>query len=212
MKIISLTKTIARTLVLTSMLPMLSLAASDAEKLQKQLSQINSLHAAFEQKVVDVNNKVIQQGKGSFALSYPNKLYWHLTQPDESVIVANKNGVWVFNPFAEEVTILDVKQAIAQSPMTLLIHRDANTWSQYSVIANNDCYSISPLNTEAPKTSVSACFSHHKLTEFTIFDPQGNISKFTLSQQRSLNKAESKLFKFTVPDGVDIDDQRSIIR
>jgi len=39
-------------------------------------------------------------------------------------------------------------------------------------------------------------------------DQQGNVSQFMLSDQTAITGDELSMFKFTVPDDVDIDDQR----
>ena len=183
--------------------------ANDSEQLKAKLTDLNSLHSTFKQTVVDVNGKVIQQGEGVFALATPNKLYWHLTQPDESLIVANGKDVWIYNPFAEEVTVMNLDQAIASSPMTLLIHRDEKTWSNYQVKKTADCYEITPKSVDVNVTKVESCFSHNQLAKFVIHDAQGNTSTFDLSSQRILTSDEASLFNFVPPEHVDIDDQRT---
>ncbi len=185
-----------------------SALADDAQKLKQTLVQIDGLKADFKQTVVDINGKTIQQGNGSFALAVPNKFYWHLTEPDESLIVADGIDVWIYNPFSEEVSVMDFNQAISASPITLLVHRDQQTWDNYQVNLMGDCYKISAKQQDAAVPHVQVCFSGDMLTRMQLEDQQGNISEFLLSQQKSLNANDEQLFDFTVPEGVDIDDQR----
>lgn len=185
--------------------------ADDANALRDKLTNIDSLHAKFVQQVTDVNSKPIQSGEGVFALSYPNKFYWHLTQPDESLIVADGSSLWIYNPFAEEVTVMDVSQAVEASPIALLVHRDQQTWSQYSVTANSaqaGCFDIQPKSVSGNVVSVSVCFKEDQLSAFNLTDEQGNLSQFTLSEQRDVNEDEQSIFSFAIPENVDIDDQR----
>nr|WP_259394777.1 outer membrane lipoprotein chaperone LolA [Shewanella sp. SR44-3] len=187
--------------------------ADDAMQLRSKLAEIDSLHAAFSQQVTDINNKVIQQGQGVFALAYPSKFYWHLVEPDESLIVADGINLWVYNPFAEEVTVMDVSQAVDASPIALLVHRDEETWSLYhveqaSVQGNKQCFDILPKTLKANVVAVSVCFNGKQLTDFNLTDSQGNLSRFALSAQRQVKSDEAKLFKFALPENVDIDDQR----
>ncbi|QIR16178.1 outer membrane lipoprotein chaperone LolA [Shewanella aestuarii] len=185
--------------------------ADDASALRDKLSNIDSLHAKFVQQVTDVNNKQIQSGEGIFALSYPNKFYWHLTQPDESLIVADGLNLWIYNPFAEEVTVMDVSQAVDASPIALLVHRDEQTWSQYSVTsvqAKEDCFDIQPKTVTGNVVSVNVCFKQNQLSSFNLTDEQGNLSQFSLSEQRVVNESEQAIFSFAIPENVDIDDQR----
>ncbi|MEC4723950.1 outer membrane lipoprotein chaperone LolA [Shewanella sp. D64] len=182
--------------------------ADESSALKTKLAEVATLKAKFEQTVTDINNKLIQKGSGIFALAYPNQFYWHLTAPDESLIVADGKDVWIYNPFAEEVSVMDLNQAINASPIALLVHRDEKTWSQYSVTRNNDCFSIKPKSIDAGVESVKVCFDDKTLTEMVLQDQQGNISQFMLSEQTAIADAELSMFKFTVPEDVDIDDQR----
>ncbi|ABE55028.1 outer membrane lipoprotein carrier protein LolA [Shewanella denitrificans OS217] len=187
--------------------------ADDAAKLRGKLAQVDSLHAAFSQQVTDINNKLIQQGQGVFALAYPSKFYWHLVEPDESLIVADGTDLWVYNPFAEEVTVMDVSQAVEASPIALLVHRDEETWSLYhveqaSATGDTSCFNILPKTLKANVVAVSVCFKGKQLTDFNLTDSQGNLSRFALSAQRQVKSDEIQLFKFALPENVDIDDQR----
>ncbi|QBF81418.1 outer membrane lipoprotein chaperone LolA [Shewanella maritima] len=186
--------------------------ADDAQELRGKLEGIDNLHAGFAQKVTDINDKQIQSGSGVFALAYPNKFYWHLTEPDESMIVADGTNLWVYNPFAEEVTVMDISQAIEASPMALLVHRDDETWAQYRVLKNdataNNCYQIKPVTEQSNVVDVNVCFDDSTLTAFSLLDNQGNLSQFSLSEQRAVADDEQQLFEFVIPDNVDIDDQR----
>ncbi|UJF23550.1 outer membrane lipoprotein chaperone LolA [Shewanella sp. OMA3-2] len=188
-----------------------TVAADDANALRAKLAKIDNLHAKFEQKVTDVNKKLIQSGSGIFALSYPNKFYWHLTEPDESLIVADGLSVWIYNPFAEEVTVMDVSQAVDASPIALLVHRDETTWSQYNVTQTPHkaaCFDISPKEARGNVVAVAVCFNGKQLSAFDLTDEQGNLSQFMLTEQRPVSPSEQKLFKFAIPENVDIDDQR----
>ncbi|WP_425313939.1 outer membrane lipoprotein chaperone LolA [Shewanella salipaludis] len=189
--------------------------ADDAELLRARLTDMSSLRAEFQQTVMDVNQKLIQQGSGVFALAYPNQFYWHLTAPDESLIVADGTELWIYNPFAEEVTLMDMDQAIQASPIALLVHRDAQTWAQYDVsrdVSDDDpaheCFAIRPKATDTSVQAVNLCFEAKLLTDFRIEDEQGNLSRFRLSEQRPMQDSEMALFHFSAPADVDIDDQR----
>ncbi|MBB1391615.1 MULTISPECIES: outer membrane lipoprotein chaperone LolA [Shewanella] len=200
-------------LLLTTSVTCFAAMADNATELRAKLSNIDSLHATFSQQVTDINNKPIQTGSGVFALAYPNQFYWHLTQPDESLIVADGANLWIYNPFAEEVTVMDVAQAVDASPMALLVHRDEATWAKYSVTkrvinATSSCFDIQPKKLNSNVIAVSVCFDAKQLVKFNLTDEQGNLSQFSLTEQRSVKVDETNIFNFAVPDNVDIDDQR----
>ncbi|BAJ02266.1 outer membrane lipoprotein chaperone LolA [Shewanella violacea] len=182
--------------------------ADESSALKAKLEEVATLKANFSQVVTDINNKEIQRGSGVFALAYPNQFYWHLTEPDESLIVADGTDVWIYNPFAEQVSVMDLNQAITASPIALLVHRDKETWAQYTVTSKDGCFDINPKSVDAGVESVKVCFKGKTLTQMVLEDQQGNVSSFELTGQTAITDAEKSLFKFTVPEDVDIDDQR----
>ena len=205
---IDMNKLIAIAMVSLPLLTHFSAQADASEQLKVKLAEIDNLKANFSQTVTDINDKVIQTGEGVFALAQPNQFYWHLTAPDESLIVADGTDVWIYNPFNEEVSVMDVNQAISASPIALLVHDDAKTWAQYQVTNTEQCFAISPIDKDAGVSEVEVCFNDTTLTQMVLKDQQGNTSNFLLSEQTTLDKSENNLFKFVVPEDVDIDDQR----
>lgn len=196
-------------LLLTSFLSLPSSAnADDRENLRVKLDALNSVQADFSQKVTDINDKLIQEGQGQFALAQPNQFYWHLTQPDESLIVADGKAVWIYNPFAEEVTVLDLDDAIKASPIALMVNKDEKTWAKYTVKQTNECFVIAPKISEGQVTDVTVCFEGSTLTHFSLADEQGNLSEFKLTNQQPVTATQSTLFSFTIPEDTDVDDQR----
>lgn len=188
--------------------------ADPAEDLKAKLANIDHLKAHFNQTVTDVNQKRIQTGEGIIALAQPNRFYWHLTAPDESLIVADGTDVWIYNPFSEEVTVMGIDQAMSASPIALLVRDDATTWGQYQISRQDHCFSIKPIDKEAAAADVQVCFDGNKLTDIILDDQQGNVSHFTLSQQTHMISSEERLFQFVIPDDLDpdsIDDQRLLV-
>ena len=187
--------------------------ADDSQALRSKLEQLDSLKANFTQEVTDINDKVIQSGSGIFALAYPNKFFWHLTEPDESLIVADGSDLWIYNPFAEEVTVMDFADAVEASPIALLVHRDESTWQQYHVSqvqpeSGKACYLIKPKSLDTSVVTVTVCFNDSGISDFSLLDQQGNHSQFALSEQTNVSPEEKGLFEFVIPSDVDIDDQR----
>ena len=43
-------------------------------------------------------------GEGELWVKRPNLFNWHMTSPDESVLVSDGQTLWFYNPFVEQVT------------------------------------------------------------------------------------------------------------
>ncbi|WP_372873035.1 outer membrane lipoprotein chaperone LolA [Shewanella sp.] len=194
---------------LTVLLPLTAMA-DDAALLADKLDAMQGIKANFNQKVTDQNGKLIQEGSGILAMKQPGAFHWHLTSPDESLIVANDQTVWVYNSFAEEVSILDMEDILKASPMALLVHRDEKSWSEYQIDKKGDCFEIRPhQGVESAVNMVSVCFAKTVLSDIRLVDGQGSVSHFELSSQSHVAEADSGLFRFELPEGVSVDDQRA---
>ncbi|GLS84653.1 outer membrane lipoprotein chaperone LolA [Paraferrimonas haliotis] len=212
-------KKTAITLVATVLLSQHALAASEAleksdavSNLQQTMAKHSQFTSQFVQTVTDINGQVLQQGKGELSLSIPDRFNWHAVEPDESLIVADGENIWVYNPFIEQVTLMSLQQAIQASPMALLVQESSDAWDNYEVEQLQACYQITPKEAllSGPNPSMlrqaSVCFENDYLSSLRLADSQGNTTLFKLTNHQDNPAAE--LFRFTPPQGVEIDDQR----
>ena len=202
--------------------------ADDKQDLQNKLSLKQGLFAQFKQTVFDKNKKPIIQGEGELALQVPNKFYWHAKSPDESWIISKGSSVAIINPDLEQVTLMSSQEAIATSPMTLLVQNNKKAWDNYTIKANKECFDLYPKDKTSTLEKFQMCFDKKTLTSVTLYDVQGIESRFVLSQHRFLTLKDKNLFSFSRSKGkknkysftfhtisgkqthqdVDIDDQR----
>ncbi|MEG7483999.1 outer membrane lipoprotein chaperone LolA, partial [Citrobacter freundii] len=94
-------KRIAITCALLSSFVVSSVWADAASDLKSRLDKVSSFHASFTQKVTDGSGAAVQEGQGDLWVKRPNLFNWHMTQPDESILVSDGKTLWFFNPFVE---------------------------------------------------------------------------------------------------------------
>ena len=63
--------------------------ADAASDLKSRLDKVSSFHASFTQKVTDGSGNAVQDGQGDLWVKRPNLFNWHMTQPDESILVSD---------------------------------------------------------------------------------------------------------------------------
>ena len=95
-------KKIAITCALLSSLVASSVWADAASDLKSRLDKVSSFHASFTQKVTDGSGAAVQEGRGDLWVKRPNLFNWHMTQPDESILVSDGKTLWFYNPFGPE--------------------------------------------------------------------------------------------------------------
>lgn len=181
------------------------------QTLMKRLSGFNQFSANFSQQVIDEEQNVLQEGQGKLAVKKPNLVYWETQQPEESFIVSDGKTLWFYDPFIEQATAYRVDASVANTPILLLTSSDESLWQQYSVSKqSNDNYLIhsNDINSRVKTLELSFLADSSMLESFSILDSTGQLSFIKLQGVNTTEELTSTLFKFTLPEGVYLDDQR----
>lgn len=97
-------------------------AATDAPAvaaLESFLETVETLTAEFAQQLYDVDGTLIEQASGSFALARPDRFVWHYRTPDEQVLLADGERLWMYDVELEQATVSPLEEG-AGSPAMLL--------------------------------------------------------------------------------------------
>jgi outer membrane lipoprotein carrier protein len=188
---------------------------SKAHKLQlmAKLAKLKFFSADFTQTIFDENGTELQQGSGQLSVNKPNLVNWHTNSPDESVIISDGKDLWFFDPFVEQVSVYALQNAIANTPILLLTSDDPSLWQHYSVsLINDDTFLVHANDENARVKTLELSFSpkavSSQLVGFNILDATGQLSVIKLSNSNTDDVPSASLFKFDIPQGVYIDDQR----
>lgn len=191
-----------------------SAMAEDAkQQLMAKLEVMGGFSANFTQVVSDADGNELQQQTGVLKVRRPNLIYWETLEPDETLVVSDGETLWFYNPFVEQVSAFNVSNAVANTPILLLSDTDESLWQDYNVTAKSSSdegasYSIASLDENAQVKTLDLSFNGDQLTSFIIEDATGQFSKFNLTDVSSDPLPELEQFNFTLPEGVDFDDQR----
>lgn len=179
-------------------------------ELMSKLKGIKQFSALFEQTIIDNQGNVLQKGGGDLSVKRPNLVRWNTTEPDESLIVSDGQSIFLFDPFIEQVTAYKLEGAIANTPVLLITSDSTLLWDQYSVskVSNNN-YVIHANDKESRIKTLEILFNEqNKLSGFTFLDVTGQLSKIALKDADFASSLAPSLFKFIMPEGVHLDDQR----
>ncbi len=185
-----------------------SVLASPQSELTGRLNQNAGFEADFTQKVVSPEGDVLMQGEGDVKILRPNLFRWHTQTPDENLLVTDGETLWYYNPFVEQVTLMGLDKATTQTPFVLLTRNKASDWDNYSVTQSGDAFTVSPKADSAIKSEfIVRIQASGEVTGFSVVEQDGQRSDFSFSKFEAKKPAQDN-FSFTVPAGVDIDDQR----
>lgn len=192
-----------------SLLGMASLAWANADiELQNRLNKVDVLSADFAQTVMSANGKNVQQGNGRLQIKRPNLFRMDTKSPQETQIIADGQTLWFYDPFVEQATANWVKDAVNNTPFVLLTSNDKSHWEQYSVEQKSDTFVLTPKakNSNIKQFDIRIDESG-VLKGFSTIEKDGQSNQYVLRNISNQN-LDSALFKFSVPKGVELDDQR----
>lgn len=182
--------------------------ADAASTLQQRLGKVNSFHASFTQKVTSAEGTAVQEGEGELWLKRPNLFNWHMTVPDESVLVSDGETLWFYNPFVEQVTATWLKGATGNTPFMLIASNNPTDWQQYHIQQQGDDFELTPKNASGNlKQFAISVTGSGTIKSFTAVEQDGQRSAYSLKEQQS-GPIDASKFTFTPPKGVTLDDQR----
>ncbi|WP_417883406.1 outer membrane lipoprotein chaperone LolA [Vibrio rumoiensis] len=194
--------------LLVLLLASTSVLATPKDELNARLSKNDGFSADFTQKVTSPEGEVLLDGKGSADISRPSLFRWKTSAPDETLLVSDGKNVWYYSPFVEQVTILSQEQATAQTPFVLLTRNRASDWANYNVTQSNDTFTLKPTAADSSVGTFQIKINAKGVVEqFNVIEQDGQKSQFEFTHF-SMKKPAASLFNFTVPKGVEVDDQR----
>ncbi|HAB78676.1 MAG TPA: outer membrane lipoprotein carrier protein LolA [Glaciecola sp.] len=180
---------------------------NDKPALRGLLAKINTLQASFTQVVNDSEGQPLQSSSGNLILQQPDRVYWQVLVPDETLLIANGERVFYVDEFVEQVSIFSQKDMISNNPLMLLTSSDDEVWEQFSVVQQNLAYVVTPINNEGQITQLTLRFIQDELTQFTLLDNQGQVSQFTLNGTVLNMPLPINQFSYAIPEGFSVDDQ-----
>lgn len=185
-----------------------SVWADASSDLKSRLGKVNSFHASFTQQVTADDGSEVQQGEGELWVKRPNLFNWHMTSPDESVLVSDGETLWFYNPFVEQVTATWLKSATGNTPFMLITRNNSSDWAQYQVSQKGDDFELTPKSANGNLKQFAITVTRDgTIKSFTAVEQDGQRSAYHLKSQQNGPVAADK-FKFTPPKGVTLDDQR----
>jgi outer membrane lipoprotein carrier protein len=184
-------------------------AETDAkQQLKVKLALLATYQANFTQTVVDIENTLLQEAAGRIILRQPNNLYWELFEPNESVLLADGTNIWNIDPFLEQVVVYGANAALENNPLILLTNPDSTQWQKFDVSRLDSQYIIKPRELNGGIESLRLVFNGDTLIEIESQDGQQQKSLLLFSEIQQNHSLPADTFRFVMPEGYELDDQR----
>jgi outer membrane lipoprotein carrier protein len=185
-----------------------SVWADAAGDLKGRLDKVSSFHASFTQKVTDGSGTAVQEGQGDLWVKRPNLFNWHMTQPDESILVSDGKTLWFYNPFVEQVSATWLKDATSNTPFMLIARNQTSDWQQYNIKQNGDDFVLTPKTSAGNLKQFTINVGRDGIIhQFSAVEQDEQRSSYALKTQQN-GAVDMSKFTFTPPKDVTVDDQR----
>lgn len=204
--------TIFKSICLSALLvaPLLSAQTEDVTaSLRAKLEQLKSYHAKFTQQVIDAQGELLQNAQGQLSLKQPNRMHWQVAEPNENTLIADGQTLWHIDPFVEQVVAIDQAQAIENNPMILLTNPQSDAWQDFIISRLDNGFVIQARDLDAQVASLTLVFREDTLVQLKVEDHQQQVSTLDFNDISQNQQIDDQLFKFVMPEGYELDDQRS---
>lgn len=184
-------------------------AASPKAELSKRLSINEGFSADFSQQVISPEGETVMEGEGTVEIARPSLFRWSTTFPDENLLVSDGKTLWYYSPFIEQVSIYWQEQAAEQTPFVLLTRNRASDWDNYKVSQKGNEFTLFPTAVDSTQGRFQINIDAKGIVKgFNVIEQDGQRGLFKFSNVK-LGKPKANRFTFTIPKGVEVDDQRN---
>lgn len=190
--------------------------------LVKQLSNMRSLTANFEQTTKITNPKATQKKglsaqhmnqtfRGVMKVQRPGKFYWETTAPSKQTIATTGKTVWIYDPDLQQAVRQSLDEQVSNTPALLLSGNTNQIMQSYRVTQPNKgktYYKLYPKASDGVFESLTISFGANKAPSLMILeDSLGQTTYINFSNVKVNASIPASTFNFTPPKGTDIIDQ-----
>jgi outer membrane lipoprotein carrier protein len=177
-------------------------------QLERFTDGLESLHARFDQQVINADGLVEEQSSGQLWIANPNRFRWEYGGDFPELVVADGEKVWLYDEMLEQVTIRQQSSLTADSPLSLLtdlsqldIQFDVRELGDDSGL---DLLELRAHNPESQFERVLLGLDEDQVLLMTMEDVFGLRTEIRFKDIKRNPQLKEELFHFTPPEGVDV--------
>lgn len=207
---------------LIALLSMLALGAQaepvdkgvGAGLLDAYLQKMSALRSEFRQTLLDEQERVVEEATGTVYLARPGRFRWEYREPEERVLVADGETLWMYDADLLQVTVRRLTDGLGDTPAALLTGEGA-VLDNFEIVRVTESNTLTwvhlrPLSAESDFQSVALGFSGGLLNGLQLLDRLGQTTRIELMDAALNPDLPESTFRFEIPDGVDVIDDASL--
>ena len=163
--------------------------------------------------ILSQDGREIQELQAELVMQKPDRLYWHVTEPYEELMLGDGITLWYYEPDLEQVSIREFPDDIENNPILLLNDdlqaiADAYEVSMGYVDDEVRQYVLLPLTPSSSYERFSMTFAGNDLLQMQFESSVGQLTSFSFSNIVNNQAVDAGLFQFDIPAGIEIIDSR----
>ncbi|UAJ66279.1 outer membrane lipoprotein chaperone LolA [Candidatus Schneideria nysicola] len=194
------------TIIIISLIITQVLATEHYDSFKKRLNKNDVFYAIFEQKILDIEDNIIQEAKGELWLKYPNLCHIHTINP-ESFFISDGKNLWNYYPILKQVMIFSLQKKELKNIVILTDFYFKPIYNKsYQINKNDDIFIFIPKNKESHLKMISIHIDKKGIIQyFNLWEKNGTQSVYELKNQKFLKKEDSSIFNFKLPKDVTVE-------
>lgn len=183
-------------------------ARADAvDTLREFVREVKSGRAAFTQTVSSPDGAKKKSSSGSFEFVRPNRFRFAYAKPDEQLIVADGQKVWLYDVELQQVSVRAMDNALGATPAALLAGSGLEQDFELKALPSAqglDWVQAAPKLKDAGVQSLRIGFKGKTLAAVEIVDGFGQRSLLQFSELAPNVALPPERFRFVPPPGVEV--------
>jgi len=177
-------------------------------QLERFTEGLKSLHARFDQQIINADGLVEEKSSGQLWIAHPNRFRWEYGGDFPELVVADGEKVWLYDEMLEQVTIRQQSSLTADSPLTLLTDL-SQLDVQFDVreLGGDSGLELLELRAHNPESQferVLLGLVDDQVLLMAMEDAFGLRTEIRFKDIKRNPSLNEELFHFTPPEGVDV--------
>lgn len=169
---------------------------------------IQTLSARFEQSLVDDNDIVVEESRGTVEIHRPGRFRWSYEEPYEQLLVADGLNVWSYDVDLAQVTVKSQQQVLGSTP-ALLLGGAASALEDFEFIGSFEdrgtvWIRLRPKDKAAGFSKIELGFTDGSLSRMIFSDNLEQTTLIALFEVKFNEDIDDERFRFVPPADADL--------
>jgi outer membrane lipoprotein carrier protein len=181
---------------------------AEAQSLQARFAGLDSFSAEFTQELFDADHKMQEESNGVLRVQRPNRFNLEYRQPYYQLYIADGKEIYFYDKDLEQVTVKS-QQGMLENTPAMLLSNPTKLEQLYNVKPQGEeeglfWYELIPKQSGGNFDRINLAFKSNELRIMELHDSFSQTTRLKFRNIQHNPDLSPKLFRFTLPKGVDV--------